>query len=113
LHWLNIEKRIIFKILFTIFKCLNDSAPQLLSELVSPCQTLSRNSQNTLTPLFYQSKYGRRAFSYHGPRLWNCLPLNIRSACSLSSFKSQLKTYLFTSFDTHKSQYCKYARLLL
>jgi len=38
---------------------------------------------------------GDRAFSVAAPRLWNALPLCIRSASSLSVFKSKLKTHLF------------------
>ncbi len=38
---------------------------------------------------------GDRAFSVAAPSLWNALPLCIRSAPSVSVFKSMLKTYLF------------------
>ena len=32
------------------------------------------------------------------PVIWNALPFNVRNAKSLESFKSGLKTYLFSSF---------------
>ncbi len=38
---------------------------------------------------------GDRAFSKAGPVRWNKLPLHIRSAKSLISFKHSLKTHLF------------------
>ena len=39
--------------------------------------------------------YGFRAFSHAAPLEWNALPQEMRFATSLSSFKNQLKTYLF------------------
>ncbi len=39
---------------------------------------------------------GDRAFSVAGPKLWNLLPVSIRSAQTISSFKLLLKTYLLT-----------------
>ena len=39
--------------------------------------------------------YGRRAFSVDGPILWNSLPNNIRETESLSTFKKQIKAFLF------------------
>ncbi len=38
---------------------------------------------------------GDRAFSVAAPRLWNSLPLHIRSCDSLDCFKSVLKTHLY------------------
>ena len=36
LHWLPIKQRIKFKILLTVYKCLNGRGPAYLSELLSP-----------------------------------------------------------------------------
>ena len=36
-------------------------------------------------------------FSYHAPQIWNKLPENCRSAPTLTSFKSRLKTYMFAT----------------
>jgi hypothetical protein len=45
---------------------------------------------------------GDRSISIGGPRIWNSLPLAIRSTQSLASFKRQLKTFLFSaSFCTY------------
>ena len=38
---------------------------------------------------------GSRAFSVAAPRLWNELPLEIRSAKTQTSFRKKLKTYFF------------------
>ena len=40
------------------------------------------------------TRYGDRAFSSIAPQLWNNLPVDIRSAPILDSFKTMLKTHL-------------------
>ena len=38
---------------------------------------------------------GDRSFSMAAPSLWNPLPVSLRSIKCISTFKSNLKTYLF------------------
>ena len=46
------------------------------------------------------SQYGERSFEKVGPKLWNELPLDIKTHDSIDSFKIALKTYLFKeAFD--------------
>ncbi len=42
------------------------------------------------------TKQGESAFSYYAARSWNQLPEEIRCAKTLSTFKSRLKTHLFS-----------------
>ena len=42
------------------------------------------------------SQYSERSFQKAGPKMWNELPLDIKTCNSLESFKVALKTYLFT-----------------
>ena len=45
---------------------------------------------------FWQFKtYGDRAFSVAAPKLWNELPLDLRSLDAINLFKKHLKTDLF------------------
>ena len=39
---------------------------------------------------------GDRFFMAAAPRPWNSLPVDIRSACTISDFKQRLKTFLFS-----------------
>ena len=41
---------------------------------------------------------GARSFSAAAPKLWNELPVEVRQATSLNSFKSRLKTYPFKKY---------------
>jgi len=86
----------------TVYKCLHGLAPPYLAELCVPVadvearRRLRSASRGLLDfPRFNMSNYGRRAFSFAGPRTWNSLPEYLRQAPSLSVFKHSLKTYLF------------------
>ncbi|KAI2668349.1 Unconventional myosin-VIIb [Labeo rohita] len=100
LHWLPVSQRIHFKILLFVYKSLHNLAPAYLSELLhlySPSRTLRSCDQALLVvPHVRLKRRGARAFAVAGPQLWNILPLEIRMAPSLSSFKSLLKTYFFS-----------------
>ena len=100
LHWLPVKQRIEFKILLFAFKALNGLAPDYLADLVSihqPPRALRSADQMFLEKRRSRSvNRGDRAFSVAAPELWNKLPFHIRSANSLNSFKSLLKTHLFS-----------------
>ena len=97
LHWLPVEKRIIFKILLMTYKTLNGLAPSYLKTLITryhPTRKLRSSSRSTLqVPRVKTSTYGDRAFSSAAPKLWNSLLDHIKSKHTLSSFKSSLKTF--------------------
>ena len=99
LHWLPVEKRIIFKILLMTYKTLNGLAPSYLTTIITPyhpTRKLRSSSRSTLqVPRVKTSTYGDRAFSSAAPKLWNLLPDHIKSKHTLTSFKSSLKTFLF------------------
>ena len=99
LHWLPVEHRIRYKILLLTFKALNGHAPQYLSALISkyvPPRPLRSEDQYLLSsPRWRLETFGKRAFSKAAPTLWNPLPLSVKQAPSIDSFKTRLKTYLF------------------
>ena len=98
LHWLPVLSRIKFKISSLTYKLLNDHQPGYLSSLISPytpVRSLRSSDMSLLTQPLARLSIGQRAFSVCAPRLWNALPLSIRSATSLSSFKRSLKTHYF------------------
>ena len=101
LHWLPIKYRIHFKILLLVFKCFIGTAPAYIKELVtpySPVRSLRSSDKLLLLDRSLRSSkvsLGDGAFERLAPKLWNGLPLSIRSSNSLASFKSNLKTHLF------------------
>ncbi len=92
LHWLPIRYRIKFKVLLLVFKCLNGMGPDYL------CNMLKFANFNHFIHLVEPrtvSNFGDRSFHKVAPKLWNELPLDIKTSASLESFKVSLKTYLF------------------
>ena len=61
-------------------------------------------STDTLSLVLPKSRsvtYGNRSFVYTAPKLWNSLPVYVRNADTLGSFKKLLKTHLFVQhFNT-------------
>ena len=105
LHWLPVEKHIIFKILLLTYKALHIQAPTYISELLvpyKPARTLRSSSALLLKQHKYNLKnYGYRQFQVSAPCLWNSLPKSIKSASSVNFFKSKLKTYLYEQSYTY------------
>ena len=46
----------------------------------------------------FKGSYGSRSFGRVAPKLWNLLPLKIRSETDVDEFKKSLKTFLFDGF---------------
>jgi hypothetical protein len=100
LHWLPIEERIEYKICHIVHKCLNhQSAPLYLQNLVTPYQPRrplrSAESHRLDPPAVKQKRAGERSFTYAAAKLWNQLPLQLKTCDKTDSFKSLLKTHLF------------------
>ena len=99
LHWLKVPQRITFKILTLTFLAIHGKAPTYICELVEQ-HTLRRELRSTSNVIMLKQPRSRtaagdRAFVTAAPRLWNCLPADIRCITTISSFKKHLKTYLF------------------
>ena len=99
LHWLPVKQRIKFKLLLTVFKCLQGSAPLYLQKKLNlSCNPKLRSSSKKLliVPKSRTKIYGDRRFSTAAPRQWNSLPKEVCFCSSIELFKIKLKTLLFT-----------------
>ena len=105
LHWLPIEHHSIFKTALLVYKFLHCGYPKYFTPFLK-----SRHFYNThksqadgvflevphfATLIYNASKHFELSFAYDVPKIWNDLPDDVRSATSLHSFRSKLKTYLF------------------
>ena len=103
LHWLPYPERVEFKLCSTIYKCLDNSAPQYLTELCIPVATLpgrchlrSAACGDLFVPSTSTKTIGPRGFFYAGPVAWNRLqPVLKDPSLSFTMFKKLLKTELF------------------
>ena len=101
MYWLPIRARINSKVLLLTFKALHGLAPQYLRSLISiktSCCTLRGSNTLLLAMPSVKSKatLDDREFAVAAPSLWNSLPCELRSITCVTSFKTQLKTYLFS-----------------
>ena len=102
LHWLPVEQRVKFKTLLNVHKAIHGTAPAYL-EFFSKCDSsdiILRSCDNhTLNvPFTCSSLVLNRAFSVSGAKLWNSLPVTLRSINYTQEFKRQLKTFLFSDY---------------
>ena len=97
LHWLPVEKRIIFKIAVLTFNVISNKSPLYLHDLIiMPQKSTTRSSgKNLLVVPLTKSESDRRSFSYASPSVWNSLPQNLRDCHNIETFKKHLKTFLF------------------
>ena len=106
LHWLKVEQRIYYKIILTVFKCINDIAP---IELIERIVTFRDRDKLILSQVHFNSKLGRRSFTYIAPRLWNEVPYDIKTISDINRFKSKLKCLLYgANFTEFKARVFKY-----
>ena len=102
LHWLPVRYRINFKILLLTgtFKALYGMAPSYIIDFIhtkTNTRYLLRSNEGVLLkhPSGKMKKsFGDRSFGVAAPTLWNALPVSLRSIKCISTFKSNLKTYL-------------------
>ena len=100
LHWLPISQRVTFKLAGLVYRSLHDTSPTYLSSLLqtyAPIRSLRSSSAHLLVEPRISTTLASRGFRSAGPRIWNSLPNHIKLAPSFFSFRSKLKTHLFTS----------------
>ena len=99
LHWLPVEYRINYKILFLAYKVQHGMAPPHLSSLLSPNKPgrsqRSEGKHLLTTPRYHLEGFGKRCFVHAASSFWNTLFISIKYAQSIDIFKSNLKTHLF------------------
>ena len=98
LHWLPVKYRVHFKICWLTYKALHEEHPVYLRSLIAislPSRSLRSNRGITLSIPRIKNNTGAGAFSSCAPSLWNNLPLSVRSATSVATFRRRLKAYLF------------------
>jgi len=107
LHWLRVPQLIDYKLVVLTFRCLHGQAPSYLTdsllctaEVESRWQLQSAMTNSLVIPTTRCSTIGDSSFAIAAaaPRIWNSPPLRVTLSSSLTIFKRQLKTELFTRF---------------
>ena len=102
LHWLPVKARVIFKLCTLTYQAVNTGEPLYLRNCLGKHTVgpgvhtrLSRDSLRLREPRA-RTTHGVRSFTYCAPRLYNELPVSVRSAENILKFKKLLKTHLFS-----------------
>src|SRR6218665_3432709 len=99
---MQVQYRIDYKLALLVYKSLHGAAPDYLKSYVGYCVGVSTSRagarlrsevKGDLKVRISKTCFGDRAFSVARPRCWNNIPTSIRSASTLDSFKSRLKTH--------------------
>ena len=78
----------------------SSDAPQYINDVVkihTPAR-FTRSCESVAIKSDFKAKLksaGERAIDHYFPKLWNDLPASLKNHCNLTTFKSNLKTYLF------------------
>ena len=96
LHWLPIASRIDFKIATLTYKAVHLKQPQCLAQHLK-LKSMHVNTQinDQLLPQHPSvgtNSYGRHAFSYTAPTVWNKRPYRLSNAPSVTLFRKNMKT---------------------
>ena len=81
-----------------MYKSYNKLLPEtagvfhLPTEKLYPYGTRSAKSGNIFLPR-YDLSFTQKSIAFSGAKLWNEIPVNIKRAASLDSFKDKLKAY--------------------
>ena len=100
LHWLPIGFRCKYKVLPLVYGCMNGQAPEYLQQKLSlrnPVLITCSATERDILQITYNKRrtLTDHGFSSAGPKLWNTLPLELRTAPTVSILKKLLKTHLF------------------
>jgi len=103
LRWLSAPERIKLQLAVLVFRCRSHTAPAYLAiDLHWAANNFWKRLRSSATHKMIVTRarsytIGDRAFGVAAARVWNNLPLVVRSATSLNTSKKHLKTHLFQS----------------
>jgi len=107
LHWLPVQQRIDYKVALLMFKVRSISTPSYLHHLLQDLEDVHNLRRRSPTPALYppftKTTIAKRAFRCTAPAIWNSSPKTVLDSVSVTSFKSRLKTHLFSQAFSHTS----------
>ena len=110
INWLPTKERFEQCTATSVFKFFNNSAPSYMSEMFLPVgqSRVTRRSKNKLNQPFRKSNKGQNGLSYLGPKIWNNLHSDLKSAESVNSFKHKIKNKFFKDLQNQEDNPYEY-----
>ena len=100
LKLLNVDHVNEYSALVFIFKSLNNLTYSPVSFNYRNVEEhfLRNNNNHNLEVPFTRNRFSQMFITIRGAKLWNTIPLNIRNATYVESFKQNLKKYSFVNY---------------
>ncbi len=76
-----------------IFKTINNLNPPYMKEIFTQNTIRNPERKRLLVKPTNTKRYGTDSLRHIGPKIWNCLPQDIKDSSSLFIFKSQINTW--------------------
>ena len=92
---LSLKNQFDFNTSILFFKVLFNLAPPYLEHNVKKAN--GRYDSNRYIPARPRIDLFKSSFAFSGPSIWNSLPRNVRASSTLSSFKTNLRSFLLTN----------------
>ena len=102
LNWMIFPERVKFQKAIMMFKSMNNLAPPYIGQLFQHTNEIhNRSLRSTAEDLLYVPKPKcetfRNSLAYSGAKIWNSLPVNVKSAKSIEQFKDRYIQWASTS----------------
>ena len=104
INWLPTNERFEQCTTTKVFKCFDNSVPSYMSEIFSVAGQIrvTRRSKNKLDKPIRKSSRGQNGLTYLGPKIWNSLNSDLKSATNVNSFKHKIKGKFFRDLHTQE-----------
>ena len=97
LHWLNVEKRLLYNMSVLVWKCNAKQVPPYLHNVFIPQQSVHRYcTRSSSQAAFATVPSHRQSLLQNGTKVWNTMPCDIRNQTSINVFKQDLHSHLLT-----------------
>ena len=103
LNWMTFPERVKFQKAIMMYKSMNNLMPRYIGQLFQHTNEIhNRNLRSTSDDLPYVPKPNcesfRNSLAYSGAKIWNSIPLNIKSANSVEQFKDRYVQWIDASY---------------
>ena len=97
-----------------VMKFFNGTAPAYSAEIFHPANLgrITRRSKFKLEFPFRKSTSGQKCLSYLGPKIWNSLPSDLKSANNPNTFKHKIKENFSNKCKKRKMTYTSSTKTL-
>ena len=101
INWLPTKNRVDQHICVNMMKFFKGTAPAYADEIFKPVDQsrVIRRSKFKLNFPFRKSSAGQKCLFYIGPKIWNSLSSNLKSANNVNSFKHKIKDNFFQNIQ--------------